>query len=164
MTASPILLSLLLACAQPSDRELYLQSATEPPTQAHQTCARLVSPSLRGECQALSAYRAAQEGSIHEATGLCEAMEPGTWQEECWFMVADGAELHEEAIPLCKRAGTLKGRCLHHAFTRHSATLDTSQGREALLEALGALSVRYGGDPQRQEALLEQRASELLGP
>ena len=162
MTSSSLLF-LLLACAQPSDRELYLRSVTEPPAQAHQTCGQLGSTSLRGACQALSAHRAAQEGRVQQATGLCEEMEPCTWREECWFMVADGAELHEEAIPLCSRAGTLKGRCLHHAFTRHSATLDTSQGREALLEELKALSVRYGGDPQRQEDLLQQRASELLG-
>lgn len=122
----PLLLA-LLACRPVFD------PATDPPADpltdqiaasAAGDCARIVDPDMRAEC-AVFAVRA----DPARAADLCPQISVPFWQDECWFMAADAADLlGEERRIACMRAGRYQGPCIANALSREITRLTEDPG------------------------------------
>lgn len=154
-----LVLAALAGCrTRTSDTELYLQAMEVPPERATDVCARISIPSMRGECQTHNAAAVAREGDIDLAWQLCEKIDDQVWQEECWFLTTDEAEvIGEDAVTACRRTGRYRTNCLGHAIGREVETTEKKHdgvGREPELEkAVGDVVARYkpnAPDDQRQ--------------
>ena len=118
----PLLLLALLACRPAPD------PPTDPPADpltdqiaasAAGDCARIVDPDMRAEC-AVFAVRA----DPARAADLCPQISVPFWQDECWFMAADAADLlGEERRIACLRAGRYQGPCIANALSRELTRL-----------------------------------------
>jgi len=114
---SPLALAAVLGCGsgEPHPLHAYVAAIQAPGPPACQTIA---DPVLRGECGALAARDLAptDEGA---AVRACEALDPGLWQDECYFLVSDALDATgAKAEALCATAGRFSHQCLSHARSR----------------------------------------------
>lgn len=159
----------LLACAGPSDRELYLRAMGEAPEDAAATCAGIDAPQTRGTCGLHAAHAAARAGDEHLAFRLCDGIDGDTWREECHFLVADTVGLvGDDAVAACRRAGRFRSNCLGHAIGREVAKTEKQHdavGREvALTDAIRGVVARYkpGAKPDQREATVRRIVAQIL--
>ncbi len=108
---------LALSCGGPESHPLadYIAATRTPASTA---CEDIAHPSLAGECTAL---RARDLARTDEATAVaaCARIPPGTWQEECYFLVSDALDATgAKAEALCATAGRFNLQCLSHARSR----------------------------------------------
>ncbi len=123
---------LLLACAQPpSDAEHYLAAAA---AEDAARCASITAPTLAGECAVMIAREQGQAGRLDAARSTCAALSAGLWRDECYFMVADVADvMGDQARQACALAGQFRTQCIGHAISREvSAVLKDAQRGDEL--------------------------------
>jgi hypothetical protein len=66
-------------------------------------CAGLADPLARGDCQLA-------------AGAACDDIEPGPFQSECRFLVAEALTDEDEAVAMCGEAGAFANDCYAHLF------------------------------------------------
>ena len=77
-------------------------------------CGAIRSPDLAAECLVF-----AVRADPARAEALCPQIGVPFWQDECWFMAADAADLSGEARrAACQRAGRYQGPCIANALSR----------------------------------------------
>lgn len=77
-------------------------------------CHAIRSPDLAAECLVF-----AVRADPARAGALCPQIRIPFWQDECWFMAADAADLSGEARrEACQRAGRYQGPCIANALSR----------------------------------------------
>lgn len=104
-------LALLAACSSgpDQDRDAYLAGMGDP-----RACADISSPDLRAECVSFSAVALTWEHSVDKGQSACRSLD-GRWREECFFLVAEAAELRGPAArEACTQAGAWASHCLDH--------------------------------------------------
>ncbi len=127
---------LLLAC-----------NAATGPTQA-QLVAEALERREPGLCAGLSSALA--RGDCQLAAGAdCEAVEPGPFQFECRFRLAESMRDEDAAVSLCGRTGPYSGDCYTHLFqdfenldlspgVRFDEALEVAESRALQYERLGS--------------------------
>lgn len=162
-------LLLLLACAPPSDRELYLQALDVGGVEAGGLCAQIQDRSLQGECLSHAAATLVKGGHAEEGFRRCREILDPVWQEECWFLVADEAELlGEEARGACRHAGRFRAHCLGHAIGREVRDVETRFGKvgqeAALMQGITEVVARYkpGAPPDQRLTTVHTLMSRII--
>ncbi len=153
----------LLACApQQRDQDRYIASTVADRAGAADICAAITDDALRADCLIHAAARHARAADIDAAQATCQRIDAGIWQDECWFLTADDAELlGEEALEACRRSGRFEPHCRGHALGRAALSVDFTVGREAeSAKALGALVTAYR--PRSSGQKKRTMANELL--
>jgi len=119
-----LLLGFFLCCGPGEDpqqdlRQHYLAALQAPSVEAIAHCNQLPQDTLRGNCLT---YVAADLATAHQTTRafeVCESITSRLWQQECWFLVTDNAQLiGHEGAQACARSGRYHHRCLGHLATR----------------------------------------------
>lgn len=85
----------------------------------------LAAPAVRAECRVLTAHAVAQADPA-AAAAICQGTEPGPWQDECGFLVAEARAAKEgsaAAIGACDAAGRFVDHCLDHLWRAHATAL-----------------------------------------
>ncbi|MEL6342892.1 MAG: hypothetical protein AAFV53_07145 [Myxococcota bacterium] len=108
---------LLVGCEPPiPDREVYLAATRA--SDASQ-CQDIRNPRLRGECATMIA-RDVAEDDLRPGLLICETLR-GLWRDECFFVLADEAEIpFERARRICAKSGRFQNQCLGHALSREA--------------------------------------------
>lgn len=82
-------------------------------------CQDLADPALAGDCTVQRARDLAKAGEGPAGEALCAAMAPSMWRDECFFVVADGANLvGPEMVSACARTGRFLRECQAHGLER----------------------------------------------
>lgn len=119
-----------------ADREAYVASLTRPADP--NACAPIEAAGLRSECLAMVASQLSDQGRLEAASALCADLEPGRWQDECRFLVAEKADAPTaRRRQLCDASGAFAQQCRGHLLRQESAQL---LGRFALGEEEEAFS------------------------
>jgi hypothetical protein len=132
----------VVACAPQLDpARAYVEAARLAPTDpagAAALCDDQLEP-VRSECLTLTAHAAAATDP-DQGGALCERTEPGFWQDECWFLVAEASVPHHggaAAVERCDRAGRFVGNCLDHVWRAHARALLATRAPADAADAYG---------------------------
>ncbi len=102
-------------------------------------CRALNDPTLRADC--LLAVVEGQARAEPEATAaLCEEVPAGTWQDECWFQLAERSNQPEH----CARAGLFADDCRLHALSSRLPRLLKASAPGEFEEALAPELLKLG--------------------
>ncbi len=134
-------------------------------------CRAVRDEAARGDCLVAVADAA---GSVAQAERACAALEPGTWLDECRFVLAERALAMgriDEARERCRQAGGFAEDCLQHLWRVDCRTgWRPGDAAPAIIERCYGLYDRYLGRPadpavwrQASEAWLDQAPEFDLG-
>jgi len=104
------------------DREHYESAMKQQGEQAIQSCQRIQTESIKGECILFAAKEKAKRRQ--DARPLCDYAPTQAWKEVCRFDVVDILGLTGgQAEQACAQTGTFQSRCMYHALLREEDSL-----------------------------------------